>query len=296
LEQDESAFVCINAECKLCCPIVDGVPVLLNESNSIFSFTDFTQRQATTFQPATAIDTLEKFLPKLFWNPEAPDRFCILAEKLLKQTPQPQVLIVGGGVLGEGVRVLLEYPAIQLTETDVYFGERTQLICDGHDLPFDDGTFDAVVVQAVLEHVLDPYRCVSEIRRVLCSDGLVYAETPFMQQVHMREFDFTRFTHLGHRRLFRMFSELDSGAIGSAGQALGLSWRYFLLSFFRGSTARAGAGAFARLTGFWWKYFDNLLAHRPASMDAATGYYFFGRKSEIPLPDRELIKQYRGAF
>ena len=51
-------------------------------------------------------------------------------------------------------------------------------------------------------------------------DGLVYADTPFMQQVHMGRYDFTRFTYLGHRRLFRKFEEIDSGAVSGPAMAL----------------------------------------------------------------------------
>ena len=43
---------------------------------------------------------------------------------------------------------------------------RTQRVCDGHDLAFQDQSIDAVIVQALLEHVLDPQRCVAEIHRV----------------------------------------------------------------------------------------------------------------------------------
>ena len=50
-----------------------------------------------------------------------------------------------------------------------------------------------------------------EIYRVLKSDGIVYIETPFMQQVHGGKYDFTRFTYLGHRRLFARFQEIESG-------------------------------------------------------------------------------------
>ena len=70
---------------------------------------------------------------------------------------------------------------------------------------------DAVCVQAVLEHVVDPAGVVAEIERVLKSDGVVYAETPFMQQVHGGAYDFTRFTELGHRWLWRRFATIERG-------------------------------------------------------------------------------------
>ena len=85
------------------------------------------------------------------------------------------------------------------------------VICDAHDLPFKEKSFDAIICQAVLEHVADPYRCVEEMFRVLKPKKFIYVETPFMQQVHMAPYDFTRFTYLGHRRLFRRFKEIDSG-------------------------------------------------------------------------------------
>jgi hypothetical protein len=118
------------------------------------------------------------------------------------------------------------------------------------------------VAQAVLEHVLDPWRCVEELHRVLASGGLVYAETPFMQQVHEGRFDFTRFTHLGHRRLFRRFEELDSGAVGGPGMALAWSWRYFLWSFARGPLSGSLLTTFASFTSFF---------SRPSTARSSTG-------------------------
>ena len=120
--------------------------------------------------------------------------------------------MLGGATLGDGMRALMG-DRLEVVESDVYLGPRTEVVLDAHDIPFADSTFDAVVAQAVLEHVVDPYRSVSEIWRVLKPRGIVYAETPFMQQVHGGPYDFTRFTPLGHRRLFRQFEELDSGVI-----------------------------------------------------------------------------------
>ena len=62
---------------------------------------------------------------------------------------------------------------------------------------------------------------------MLRPEGLVYAETPFMQQVHERAYDFSRFTQSGHRWLFRRFSEISAGPVGGAGVALAWSIRYF---------------------------------------------------------------------
>ena len=188
----------------------------------------------------------------------------------------------------------LNNDAIKLVETDVSFGPRTTLISDGHNIPFEDDVFDGVVVQAVLEHVVDPFRCVDEIYRVLKQNGLVYAETPFMQQVHMGKYDFTRFTHLGHRRLFRKFEEIDSGPVSGPGMALAWAYKYFILSFVTSKRARRFFSFIAHITSFYLKYFDSYLIDKPGTYDAASGFYFIGRKSHLILSDRELIKLYRG--
>jgi hypothetical protein len=115
-----------------------------------------------------------------------------------------------------------------------------------------------------------------------------------MQQVHMGRYDFTRFTHLGHRRLFRRFEEIDSGAVCGPGMALAWSYQYFLLSFATSRIVRALIRAFTSLTAFFLKYFDHFLVETPGALDAASGCYFMGRKSDRTLSDRDLITLYRG--
>ena len=53
---------------------------------------------------------------------------------------------------------LLKSDNIEFIESDVSFGPRTQIIFDCHDIPFKKESFDCVIVQAVLEHVVDPVR------------------------------------------------------------------------------------------------------------------------------------------
>jgi ubiquinone/menaquinone biosynthesis C-methylase UbiE len=45
-------------------------------------------------------------------------------------------------------------------------------VADITDLPFDDGQFDAVFSSSVLEHLVDPVKALSEMRRVLKPGGL----------------------------------------------------------------------------------------------------------------------------
>ena len=299
LARDAAEFACMSPQCNRRFPIVDDIPVLLNEDASVFKIDDFVSKRHELFaERKTGLrGVVRRFLtPSISSNLKAEQNCSKLAELLLAQSESPQVLVVGGGILGQGMNVLAENPRIQLTETDVSFGTRTMAICDAHDIPFADGTFDAVVIQAVLEHVVDPYRCVDEIHRVLKDRGIVYAETPFMQQVHGGAYDFTRFTHLGHRRLFRKFEEIDSGAVCGPGMSLAWTYRHFLLSFTKPGKIRALLEMFAHLTSFYLKYFDRYLIEKPSAFDGSSGYYFIGRKTEHILPDKGLIDLYKGTI
>jgi uncharacterized protein YbaR (Trm112 family) len=295
LEERDGGYACTG--CGRTFPVVHGIPVLIDEEESLFDLADFVDERPTTWQPTSQLRrTVSRFLPSLSRNMKAHENYGRLRELLLADGGRrPRVLVIGGSRVGQGMQEFADDPRLELVESDVSFGPRTSLICDAHQLPLADGSVDAVVVQGVLQALVDPPTCVGEIHRVLRPGGYVYAETPFMQQVCVARFDFTRYTHLGHRRLFRDFEEVQSGPVCGPGMALAWSYQYFLLSFFRGPRTRTFVKGFTRLTAFWLKYFDFLLIDRPGGIDAASGVYFLGRRSETPLPDEELIAQYRGA-
>jgi len=293
LQAFDEGLKCTNIECSTFFPIINDVPVLLDESSSIFSIDNLVHQYEV--RTSRVKKTLKSLIPKIDTNIKAKRNYDKFAKLLLDISDNPRVLIVGGKVLGQGMEAMQEYPSIELIESDVLFGPRTMLICDGHSLPFQDESFDGVIAQAVLEHVLDPYQCVEEIHRVLKKQGLVYAETPFMQQVHSGPNDITRFTHLGHRRLFRKFECISSGAVCGPGMALAWSYQYFLLSFTRSKFVRKFIRVFCRLTSFYLKYFDYYLIDKPGTLDAASGYYFLGQKTNRILSDKELIEHYSGA-
>jgi hypothetical protein len=115
-----------------------------------------------------------------------------------------------------------------------------------------------------------------------------------MQQVHMGKYDFTRFTHLGHRRLFRRFEEIEHAPLMGPGTVLAWSYTHFLQSFTTSKKIAVLIKIFAHLTSFFLKYFDYLLICKPGTYDSASAFFFLGRKNKVTLSDRELIKQFKG--
>lgn len=66
---------------------------------------------------------------------------------------------------------------------------KLKLICaSGESLPFPDGSFDAVIMDAVLEFTQDPLQILREIRRVLQLDGIVINKTTNWKTAFERKF------------------------------------------------------------------------------------------------------------
>jgi len=278
-------------------PDLSGVPVLLNPERSIFRAEDFALNARTTFkEPATWALRLGSVLPSPSRDVSARDCQRRLAALLAgRPADRRRVLVVGCGDGSAGYGALADVEAARWLETDVSLAGRATVVCDASDLPFGDGQFDLVICVAVLEHVLEPQRCVDEMRRVLTSDGMIYATTPFMQQVHMGEYDFTRFTHAGHRWLFRGFDEIDSGIATGPASVLVWSVEYFLLSWTRSLGLRRLIKGSVRLLLGWLTFLDIALARRVAAHDGAGGFYFIGRHApQSALRARDMIAYYRG--
>lgn len=171
--------------------------------------------------------------------------------RALEMWHDPIVLVVGGGSAGQGADALYAHPAIQDAAFDIYPTEHTHFVADAHDLPLPAGSVDGVVIQAVLEHVLEPQRVVDEMWRVLKPDGLVYAETPFLQHVHEGPYDFTRFTESGHRYLFRRFAMLRSGVSGGVGTQMAWSVDYLARGLFRSRRAASYSSCYSSGSTGW---------------------------------------------
>lgn len=204
---------------------------------------------------------------------------------------RPRILVIGGGAVGNGLDAFYDDPSVELVAFDIYKSRQVQFIADGHAIPLADGCIDGVVVQAVLEHVLDPATVAREIHRVLRAGGIVYADTPFMQQVHEGPYDFARFSDSAHRYLFRDFERIDSGLVAGAGTALMWSIRYYA----RALTRSVVLGGLIGHCFFWLRFTDKLLDPR-FSLDAASSVFFLGRKSGQPISRADIVAYYQGAL
>jgi SAM-dependent methyltransferase len=283
----ENTIVC--RKCSVKYPSILGVPVFL-KSGGMFSACTAANSENNGFA-VRAMSRFAKIVPGMTFT-----KFAARAktELIKEQSGRGICLVVGAGDnVGETALLCAHFKLV--VATDVSVNEAVDIVCDGHDLPFADDQFDFVVLTAVLEHVLEPDRIVRELSRVLKVGGIVFAVTPFMQQVHMGAFDFHRFTDLGHRWLFKDFVEISRGSCG--GPATSLVWS---LVYFAGSLGfnRLSARAFslsARFLFFWIKYLDFFLERRAGARDAANGFYFAGRNLKVPAIDANaLISSYVG--
>jgi SAM-dependent methyltransferase len=278
-------------------PAVNGVPVLLNDANSVFAIADFLQVKSSYVGASGYSGHLDRrygvrqiyrrVMHRLLESDIATREFgAKQAMQFIQQRqPEARVLIVGAGDTTYSGNVVY---------TDVAFGKNVSCIADAHDLPFESGSFDACIACNVLEHVADPQRCVAEIERVLRLGGYVYAETPFMQPVHMGAYDFTRFTFLGHRRLFRRFDELRSGMAAGPASSATQTLRYAIVSMSDRSTTKKWLRLLGLLVTYPFRFLDKFMKSHNSSYDSASGFYFLGTLRVENISDREILGFFRG--
>ncbi len=158
--------------------------------------------------------------------------------------------------------------------------DNVDIVCDIHDLPFQDNSIHAVMSVAVLEHVKEPLAVLREVHRVLKPGGRVLSVIPFMQPFHASPHDYQRYTLPGIEYLHREFSKIESGVF--SGPVSGALWVVqeliaSLLSF--GSERIRNALTIALMLITWPIKFLDLLASRlPTSSNLASNFYFHGAK------------------
>ena len=174
----------------------------------------------------------------------------------------------GGGGVGD----------FSLFNLDIGLGDDVNVVGDAHRLPLVSDSVDAVVMQAVLEHLASPELAIEEVFRILKPGGVLYIEMPFLQGFHADPHDYQRYTVEGLRQLLSSYDEIASGV--SVGPFCSLVWllRDGLSSCFTNKWLYA-------LSRFIWgwlfsplRYLDYLVRGNRAAYRLANEYYYLCRK------------------
>ena len=83
-----------------------------------------------------------------------------------------------------------------------------------------DATYDFIVCTEVLEHTLQPFAAVVELRRMLRPGGLLFLSVPFNFRIHGPLPDCWRFTEHGLRALFGHWEVINLESVETAGRFL----------------------------------------------------------------------------
>lgn len=293
LAETEAGLTCSSSSCALSgdtFPIINGQPALVDFENSIVDRQGLVAADGASVLQRT--DPLRLAVSRLL-NGVNPVTHFYAADILsrLRAGRQGQeklrILVIGGGSVGHGTEDLYHQDDVELIGIDIYASDNTTLVADAHSIPIVSGAIDAVWIQAVLEHVLEPWRVVEEIRRVLKPGGLIFADTPFLWPIHEAAYDFTRYSNSGHRWLFKGFSHLSSGYSSGAGVTLLLAIRYCLAAVFRSSFI----ATLAVVPVFWIRFLDRIGSRR-GNLTSAAGVFFYGAKADREMSPKEIIAFY----
>ncbi|WP_196598423.1 class I SAM-dependent methyltransferase [Pectinatus frisingensis] len=183
--------------------------------------------------------------------------------------------------------------------------ENVDIVGNAENLPFEDESVDVIISNAVLEHVDNLDKALSEMQRVLKPNGLVYVEIPFMQHYHTHDCygvkfeDYRRFTKEGLQKAFAFCYPIDVGVcVGPTSALLQIMYSYFNSfggTFFKKIIKYLYFG-FGGILKNIDKYLSNKIINNTS---IPSGIYFFGMKkgeatkkiAQLPAPNSIFPRQ-----
>lgn len=243
-----------------------------------------------SFSAPTAVETrvdsspVRRFIPRPSVNLSQARVLRRIAGELAMGVPT--VLVVGSGDQRARVEGAWTTP-VRVVCLDIDPQADCDVLGDAADLPFSDGSFDAVVATAVLNVLPSPSAGFREMRRVLRSGGYAYSELSFLQHLWSGERDLWRMTMHGHLRLMREFEVVEHGAVAGPFTVLYWAIEGCALAIVRSARSRLIVKAVLRLALGWISRLDLLAARLGTDLESsASATYVLGRKrSETPPTD-----------
>lgn len=133
MRETDEGFLCVTHGCSkygFVFPVIDGIPILIDDEQSIFSVNDFRKRKETTFKTGSAImSRITRGLPSLSLNVAANSNYAKFEKLLCEYNDKPKILVVGGSIVGRGMERIIKNKNIEFIEIDVSFGPQNQSYC-----------------------------------------------------------------------------------------------------------------------------------------------------------------------
>lgn len=219
------------------------------------------------YPPSTILNTMPRKVIKQVKN-------------LLFNFGKNKVLNIGcGSAIGCGRRLWNNIDKTNILNVDIESGPDVDMIADAHNLPFENETFDSVIMQAVIEHLHSPNLAVEEAFRVLKNGGYLYLEVPFLQGFHADPYDYQRYTQVGLEKLVEKFNKIILAGV-SVGPICSLIW--ILRDLFSNLTKYKTVNYIIRFIISWilspFRYLDYLVYNTRASKRLACEYYILIQK------------------
>lgn len=194
------------------------------------------------------------------------------AKSAIKNLPNGAVILN----VASGIKIIR--PDIINIDIETYPG--VLVSADALQLPFKDGTVDAVLCESSLEHFPNPELAIKEMLRVLKFGGTVYTSVPFICGFHASPHDYYRWTEAGVRKLFSDFEVKEIGIGWGPTYALTTilrEWLALILSFNSNTLHQLLAILFTVLFAPL-NFLDYIFVHFGLAKNIAYGFYFVGTK------------------
>ena len=253
-------------------PVQNGVPILLHPASIFHGEETKEVGVMVTGSPSAFRRFVSRYfffnVPLTTWiNLE-------LFELLNRCTPDMKILDLGSGVGQFNTQIR---PELKLIHMDVKRSDRTDLVADGHYLPFRDESLDGVFSNAVLEHVQRPWIIADEIWRVLKPGGWVFINVPFLNVIHDYH-DYYRYTDKGLAVLFSRFEQVAGGVSAGPSSFAGPFLIEYFVCFVPGFYLKAVVRQVLSILAWPVKYLDFLIRRSSHLRVTADAFYFVGVK------------------
>ena len=131
---------------------------------------------------------------------------------------------------GAGSRDISELVEGELFSQDIFEAPHIDYVSPLDQIPVENGFFDTIICNAVLEHVENPEEVLAEFARVCKPGGTLYLCVPFLQPEHLDPTDYQRYTIDGLKREVERagFAVEEAGPVHSVYTTLGWIMRDWL--------------------------------------------------------------------